>query len=443
LTVPGQAYTGVLYKGVVNSFKLNIRKSPSRKSEVLVVVNRGEKINVLKIMGGTGGWLLVDYKKIKGYVRNRPRYIRLIQISGSRPRKHDTAKKKKLREKIQAQKKIVETFSKKEREIIDGLNEIDYTLNRTRLKALSLSSEIRHMEKQISDLGTAREKLSKEISKNRAYAAKRLRALYKMNMMGRLDAAGLPKSIFDFFLRQNSMKRIIRYDFHILEKQGSDLKKLEHLEKKLKEQVQAKTALEAELNDQIRMNKKESLKKELILTQIRRQKKLSLAALESLKEAAIQLDNQIAGLQQNDSQPSGGFSFASHKGRLIIPVKGKIISRFGPLKNGDYKSFTFQKGIDIRVERGEPVKSVFRGKVMFARWLKGYGNMLIINHGDSYYTLYAHVEEIFKQKGETVETGEVIATAGDTGSIKGPCLHFEVRHHGKPENPMNWLGKGA
>ena len=56
LTVPGQAYTGVLYKGVVNSFKLNIRKSPSRKSEVLVVVNRGEKINVLKIMGGTGGW---------------------------------------------------------------------------------------------------------------------------------------------------------------------------------------------------------------------------------------------------------------------------------------------------------------------------------------------------------------------------------------------------
>jgi len=124
-------------------------------------------------------------------------------------------------------------------------------------------------------------------------------------------------------------------------------------------------------------------------------------------------------------------------------VKGKIISKYGPSSTGDYKSFTFQKGIDIKVERGEPVKSVFKGEVMFAQWLKGYGNLMIIDHGDNYYTLYAHVEEIFKRKGETVKTGDVIATAGDTGSIKGMCLHFEVRHHGKPENPMKWLKKGV
>jgi septal ring factor EnvC (AmiA/AmiB activator) len=95
------------------------------------------------------------------------------------------------------------------------------------------------------------------------------------------------------------------------------------------------------------------------------------------------------------------------------------------------------------VERGEPVRSVFKGEVLFAQWLKGYGNLVIINHGDNYYTLYAHVEEIFKKKGETVDTGEVIATAGDTGSVKGLCLHFEVRHHGKPVNPMQWISKGA
>ena len=68
---------------------------------------------------------------------------------------------------------------------------------------------------------------------------------------------------------------------------------------------------------------------------------------------------------------------------------------------------------------------------------------MIINHGDNYYTLYAHIEELFKQQGDAVETGEVIATAGDSGSIKGISLHFEVRHHGKPVNPMQWLKKGA
>ncbi|MBU8911751.1 MAG: peptidoglycan DD-metalloendopeptidase family protein [Desulfobacterales bacterium] len=344
---------------------------------------------------------------------------------------------------IQAQEKMMETFSQKELEIIEDLNKIDYALNKVRRKVLALSAEIMLLEGRIEPLSRDRERLSREIVLNREYAGKRLRALYKMNMIGRLDVAGLPTSVFDFFLQQNSMKRIIASDFHILEKQNGDLEKFEILEQELEKEIQAKTALETKLNGQIKITKKEARKKELILKEIRRKKKLSLAAVESLKYAALQLDKQISSLQKGEVSRAGDSSFSSYQGQLLIPVKGKIISKFGPSRIGDYKSFTFQKGIDIKVGRGEPVKSVFRGKVMFAQWLKGYGNLLIINHGDNYYTLYAHVEEIFKQKGESVDTGEVIATTGDTGSIKGVCLHFEVRHHGKPVNPLKWLKKGA
>ncbi len=131
------------------------------------------------------------------------------------------------------------------------------------------------------------------------------------------------------------------------------------------------------------------------------------------------------------------------KGRLILPVTGKIVSRFGIKQSGDYKSFTFQSGIDIRGDQGEPVRSVFRGEVVFAKWLKGYGNMAIIDHGDHFYTVYAHLQEIFRKKGDAVDTGEVIATLGDTGSLKGVCLHFELRHHGQPVDPVEWLKKGA
>jgi len=338
---------------------------------------------------------------------------------------------------------MVETFSQKEVEIIEGLNEIDYALNKARIKDLALSKEIIHMEGKIEQLNQNKEQLSKEITKNREYAGKRLRALYKMDMIGRLDVAGLPTSVFDFILRQNSMKRIITSDFSLLEKQNLDLEKFEVLEQELQNDIQAKTALEAELSDQIRIHKKETLKKELILKEIRQKKRLTLAAVESLKHSALQLDNRITRMQKGEDSIVNDFSFSNYKGRLHIPVKGKIISKYGPSETGDYKSFTFQKGIDIKVERGEPVKSVFKGEVLFSQWLKGYGNVLIINHGDNYYSLYAHVEEIFKQKGETVETDEVIATAGDTGSIKGMCLHFELRHHGKAVNPMKWLIKGA
>ncbi len=240
------------------------------------------------------------------------------------------------------------------------------------------------------------------------------------------------------------MKQIIQADFDFLDKQKLDLKKFEEVEQLLQKQIHSKASLEDQLKLQIRINKNETQKKQLVLKEIRQKKRLSLAAVESLKQAARKLDIKFIQMQKKDEKPFlKKFSFSNYKGQLHIPVKGKIISKYGPSTEGNYKAFTFQKGIDIKVERGEPVKSVFKGNVMFAQWLKGYGNLLIINHGDNYYTLYAHVEEIFKQKGESVETGEVIATAGDTGSIKGMCLHFEVRHHGKPLNPMKWLKKGA
>jgi septal ring factor EnvC (AmiA/AmiB activator) len=127
---------------------------------------------------------------------------------------------------------------------------------------------------------------------------------------------------------------------------------------------------------------------------------------------------------------------------LIQPVNGRIVSLYGPYKNPKYNITNFRSGIDITADNGEPVRSVFKGKVLYASWFKTYGNMIIIDHGKNYYTVYAHLEEAFKAKGDVVETGEVIATVGDTGSMTGAKLYFEVRHHGKPVNPIPWLKKG-
>ncbi|OQY04225.1 MAG: hypothetical protein B6I22_09880 [Desulfobacteraceae bacterium 4572_123] len=125
-----------------------------------------------------------------------------------------------------------------------------------------------------------------------------------------------------------------------------------------------------------------------------------------------------------------------------MPVKGKIISLFGSHRDKKFNVINFQSGINISADRGEPVHAVFGGTILHAGWLKGYGNILIINHGDNYYTLYAHAEELFKTKGDTVEQDEVIATVGDTGSMAGVRLHFEVRHHGKPMDPTAWIQQG-
>jgi septal ring factor EnvC (AmiA/AmiB activator) len=135
-------------------------------------------------------------------------------------------------------------------------------------------------------------------------------------------------------------------------------------------------------------------------------------------------------------------SFIAFKGLLNMPVKGKIITRFGPHKNNKFNVVNFRSGIDIKSDRGEPIRAVSFGRVLYAGWFKGYGNMIIIDHGDNYYTIYAHAEELFKSKGDAVETDEVIATVGDSGSMIGPSLYFEVRHHGKPVDPLKWIEKG-
>ena len=184
-----------------------------------------------------------------------------------------------------------------------------------------------------------------------------------------------------------------------------------------------------------------------LLADIRSQKALELAAIDALTQAANELDRKINSLntKMNGAYHNENISpmpFSDHKGLLIMPVNGKIINFFGPYKNQRYNITNFRSGIDIKAENGEPIRSVFQGKVLYSSWFKGYGNMIIVDHGKNYYTVYAHLEEAFKVKGDMVETGEVIATVGDTGSMTGAKLYFEVRHHGKPVNPLAWLKKG-
>ncbi|OQY13118.1 MAG: hypothetical protein B6I30_03470, partial [Desulfobacteraceae bacterium 4572_187] len=184
--------------------------------------------------------------------------------------------------------------------------------------------------------------------------------------------------------------------------------------------------------------------REKLLKEIRSKKSYELAALYSFKKTAKTLDQKIESLRAklNQDNQDKKSSFPAFKGLLKMPIKGKITRFFGVYKNNKFNVTNFCSGIDIKTKRGEPVTAVYGGKIIYSSWFKGYGNMIIIDHGSSYYTLYAHLEEVLTAKGAVIETGEVIATVGDTGSLTGPNLHFEVRHFGKPVDPLKWIEGG-
>jgi septal ring factor EnvC (AmiA/AmiB activator) len=315
--------------------------------------------------------------------------------------------------------------------------------------------DLARIDTALAENQQALDKLEKQIAAAEDYAAGRLVALYKLSWLGKLNFLASADSMVEMLQRERALSRILDQDEQHLKILERDYNRLEALQVEQKKKRTAKQALEAEHRVRAAAMLAEKQRKASVLAEIRSKKSLELAAIEGFREDAKNLDRAIyqlglaldSGLKDDvvkNKTPAGTVpqSFTARKGLLKLPVKGKIKNGFGAYRNKKFKTMNFRSGIDIQADRGEPVYAVFPGRVLYSSWFKGYGNMVIIDHGDHYYTVYAHVEEIFKQKGEAVEGNEVIATVGDTGSMEGPELYFEVRYHGKPLDPEKWIKKG-
>jgi len=128
-------------------------------------------------------------------------------------------------------------------------------------------------------------------------------------------------------------------------------------------------------------------------------------------------------------------AFAKSKGKLLWPASGRVAAAFGaPRGAGNLR----WQGVVLEAEEGAEVRAVWRGQVIFTGWLNGYGMLIIIDHGDGYMSLYAHNQSVIKEVGDWTEASEVIATVGDSGGQRKSGLYFEIRHNGKPDNPVQW-----
>ena len=352
-----------------------------------------------------------------------------------------------LRREIEMGRQEVKAFTRKEREIITRLSRVERGLNESRKRATALRKEMEALDEKIRQASSSSEELKQNINAIEDHVAQRLVAMYKMNWLGKFHLLASAGSMQEFVQRQSALERILSRDERMrqeLVQHHSALKALlVNLESHKSRQKKSAAAYQAQIRS---MMQDRSVRKRL-LADIRSQKALELAAIEALTQAANELDREIKSLgnRKTTIRPEKNgvqLTFSSYKGLLIMPVKGRIVHLFGPYKNRKYNITNFRSGIDIKADKGEPIRAVFNGKVIYSSWFKGYGNMIIIDHGQNYYTIYAHLEETFKTKGNVVETREVIATVGDTGSMEGTKLYFEVRHHGKPQNPLEWLKKG-
>jgi septal ring factor EnvC (AmiA/AmiB activator) len=445
--------------GVVTASNLNMRSGPGSHHPPLMKLQPGTRVNIL---GRENLWLRISYQGQIGYIRNNSKYIDIVSADETEPvpgasdrdlddsgddridqLKHKAAT---ISAEIQKSEARVLDYKKEEAVVSSRLNDIDLRLNSGRRRLRVLKAEMAALDQRIAQNDQSIKTLENKIRASEDYAAKRLVALYKLTWFGEIPALASAETIYELVQRKSNLERILSYDETVLKELTDNKKELQARLHEIQVQKGKKSNVQEQLDRHIQSMTEEKGNRTQLLQEIRNQRSLEIAAIEALKKSAQNLDEKIRLLTvQPEEAPTfaaGAKAFPELKGLLNMPVRGKIISFFGPHKNSDLNVVNYQSGINIKAERGEPIQAVHAGRVLFADWFKGYGNMIIIDHGDHYYTIYAHAEEVFKTKGEMVEPGEVIATVGDSGSMIGPALHFEVRHHGKPEDPLNWLKKG-
>ncbi|MCP4748452.1 MAG: peptidoglycan DD-metalloendopeptidase family protein [Desulfobacteraceae bacterium] len=351
-----------------------------------------------------------------------------------------------IKNKLKQSRNELTAIGKKEQKALEAFDKTEKKLNKIRNQVYAIEGELENLGLQIQGINKTCADLETKVIQNQAYASRRLTALYKLNRMGRVHLLATAGSFFDFVNRKKALHYILKQDEILLEKLHKDQTQLHTLLERLQNSKAEKHSLELTLKERIISLNDEQKKRSAFLKSVHSEKKLALAAFNSLKISARKLEQTLLALPETKlkrkkllAHEPAAKPFKLFKGLLSWPVKGKIVSFFGAYRDKKYNVLNFQSGVNIQTERGEPVRAVSGGQVIFSSWFKGFGNMIILDHGEHYYTIYAHLEEMFKGKADFVEIGEVIATTGDSGSLQGPALHFEVRHHGKPMDPLKWI----
>lgn len=344
-----------------------------------------------------------------------------------------------VKRKIREGKKDVKEIKKKESGILSQLDKLSREITERRANLKKVERSIKRTKGEIRGTGKKIEVLEREKKSLRERLSLRLRSIYKMQKggtLGMLVSTG-PTEARDRIYKYMSI--IMNDDATLIEEAEANLISLNLEKKRL-------ASLEASLS-QSRKDLKRSKgemeaarkRQERVLKGVVGEKKKQLALVRELEVAAKELADLIGSLSGEGDIKGLSSGFGRMKGRLKMPIKGRVVSRYGKVKHPKFNTYTFNNGIIIEGEFGKNAKSVYDGTVVYTGWLKGYGQVMIMDHGGGFYTLFAHLYKMLKSKGDKVKKGEDVALIGESGAHGSPGLYFEIRQKGVPRDPSGWF----
>jgi septal ring factor EnvC (AmiA/AmiB activator) len=358
----------------------------------------------------------------------------------------ESAELERVRSELEKARNSAKTYASKETNILQQLNSLDSEVSQKQRLIQGLE---RKEERLSADLGLTRDRLGAEqgeLDARRAVLQRRLRNIYKFGERPGLQVLLGASSAVDLVRRFDWLLLVAAQDRTLSERIQESVSAVRATEQELvakQEEVRA-IRLQSEQEQGELVRKKDE--RGTLLQSVRTERKRHETVVQELENAEKDLQNLLAELEERAKRaqagsdiPPEGTGFAEMKGHLPWPVAGKVTRWFGLQKDKRFGTSTFNGGLDIEARKKSDVMAVHRGRADYVNWLPGYGQCIILNHGGGYYTLYAHTSTVLVAVGDVVETGDVIATVGDTGSLVGDALHFEIRKDAEPINPAPWM----
>ncbi len=343
--------------------------------------------------------------------------------------------KRKLKETKKIEKNVLEDLKR----VSNELNEIEWKIKNHRAKIKNLQIKIAETEKGIKTY-------SAQLEERKSNLIKRIKGIQRLNNQPHPALIILLEedTTKAFRLIRNTQK-IINIDKNLIQQYRAELNNLIVQQTELKKLYASLKHEEEALKKAEEVQKQKKKEKEILLAKVRQDKALYEKKIKELEENARRLTRLLQETEKKEKRagatvlPEGDFT--KKRGSLLWPLSGPVVAHYGSQKDPVFNIPIMRSGIYIQAQPGTPVKASAEGRVVYASYFKGYENLVIISHGDGYYTVYGSLGSMNVREGAYVKTGQVIGTVGTASAIDTPAVYFEVRYRGKPLNPEQWLRK--
>ena len=351
----------------------------------------------------------------------------------------------------QLQKKIAESKEKATKaekqhgSVLKNIEQLDQRLYRTKKERNRIDAEIREKDQELAKLSTNISDLENNVQTHREAVTARLRLLYIDGRSGYLKTLFTAETFADAANRMDYISWIAQREHALVRQFQEDLTKLQLLKDQQAQARETLLALQGETQSTIKEISGLKRKKRTVLVSLSKEKDTHERTVEDLKRSAEQVDSLLKALDQRFQLAQSQLRKAPGKlpslGSFLWPVKGKVVSFFGRQKHPTFDTYVTKKGIEIQAREGSPIHSVSAGNVVYADWLKGYGLVVIVDHTNGFYSLYAHASKLLVVEGNAVTLGQMIGHTGETGVTEDDVLYFELRKGTTPIDPLKWLAK--